>query len=116
MSRVPFFWIYCNCYHSVNQISSMMSLTMMGLNTGPLIHSLFHFALMELLVVLETLLVVLKITLVVSVVWGMVFLSQKEFSQSVTLFRWSYLYQKESSPKVVDSQKYFGAQNPDFLS
>ena len=41
---------------------------------------------------------------------------QQESSQLVTLFCWSCLYQKESSPKVVGSLKYFGAQNPDFPS
>ena len=63
---VYFCLIYCIWYHSMNQISSMTSLTMMGLTPGPLVRALFHFALLNLLVVLENL-------LVVSVTWGLAF-------------------------------------------
>ena len=75
---------------------------MMGLTPGPMVCALLLFALMNMLVVLETLLVVLAITLVVSVTWGLAFLSRQESSQLVTLFCWSCLYQKESIPKAVD--------------
>ena len=47
----------------------MMSLTMMGLDPGPLIRTIFHFDLMNTLVVLENLLVVF-------LVWGLAFWSQ----------------------------------------
>ena len=62
---VYFFGVFCNWYNLNNQISSMMSLTIIGMTTGPLVCEIFLFALMNLLVVLETLLVVLKNTLVV---------------------------------------------------
>ena len=100
--RVYFFWIYCNFYHSTNHILSMIILTMMGMDPGPLVRAFSLFALMNPLVVLT-------IMLVVSVAWGLEFLSRKESSQLVTVFRWSYLHQKESIPKAVDSYKYFGA-------
>ena len=44
-----------------------MSLTMMGLTPGPLLRALFLFSLMNLLVMLETPLVVLRNPLVVSI-------------------------------------------------
>ena len=50
-----------------NKIRSMMSLAMMGLTPGPLVRALFFFALMNLLVLLYTPLVVLKIPLAVFV-------------------------------------------------
>ena len=50
--------IYCNLYHSTNQISLMMSLTMMVLVPGPLVHALFLFVRMNPLVVLDNPLVV----------------------------------------------------------
>ena len=50
--RAHFSLIYWNCYHSTNYISSLMSLTMMGLDLGPLVRALFHFTLAILLVVL----------------------------------------------------------------
>ena len=76
---------------------------MMGLTLGPPVHALFLFTLMNPSVVLETPLVVLTNKLVVSMAWGMEFLSQQELIQLVMLFRWLCLYQKELSPKVVDS-------------
>ena len=66
--HVYLFWIYCSLYHRTNQICLMMSLTMMGLTPGPLVRALLIFALNNLLVVLETLLVLF-------VAWGPVFLS-----------------------------------------
>ena len=60
----------------------------MGLNPDPLLR-----------IILAVFLCILVIPLVVLVFWGLVF-----------------LYQKEPSPKVVDSSKYFGAQIPYFLS
>ena len=81
----------------------MMSLAMMGLTLGPMVRVVFLFTFMNPLVVLETPLVVLNILLVVSVVWGLKFLSWQESIQLVTLFHWPCLYQKESSPEVVES-------------
>ena len=46
---------------------------MMGLTPGPLVRVNFLFALMNPLIMLETLLVVLKNPLVVSVAWGVSF-------------------------------------------
>ena len=46
---------------------------MMGLTMAPLVRPLFLFALINLLVMLETPLVVMKNPLVVSVAWGLVF-------------------------------------------
>ena len=57
--------IYCNWYHSTNQIRSIVSLTIMGMTPGPLVRALFLFALMNPLVVLETPFVVLENMLVV---------------------------------------------------
>ena len=51
----------------------MMSLTIMGLTTVPLVRPLFLFALINPLVMLETPLVMMKNPLVVSVAWGLVF-------------------------------------------
>ena len=76
---------------------------MMGLTLVPPLHALFLFTLMNPSVVLETPLVVLTNKLVVSMAWGMEFLSQQELIQLVMFFRWSCLYQKELSTKVVDS-------------
>ena len=59
----------------MNQICSMMSLTIMGLILGPLVRALFLFTLMNQLVVLMTPLVVLVIPLVLVMVWGLSFLS-----------------------------------------
>ena len=84
----------------------MMSLKMMGLDPGLLVHALLLYAMINLLVVLEN-------PLVVFVAWGLDFFPQQESSQLVTFFHWSCLYQKESSPKVVDLYKYFAAQNLD---
>ena len=81
----------------------MMSLTMMVLTPGLLVRALFLFALMNPLVVLETPLVMLTNMLVMSVAWGLAVFFQQESIQLVTLFRWLCLYQKDSSPKVVDS-------------
>ena len=69
---------------------------MMGLTLGLLVRAVFLFALMNTLVVLEN-------PSVVSVAWGLSFPPQQELSQLVTLLCWSCSYQKESSPKVVDS-------------
>ena len=76
---------------------------MMGLTPGPLARALFLFALMNPLVALETPLVMLENTLVVSVAWVMSLIFWQESSKLVKLLRWSCSYQKESSPKVVDS-------------
>ena len=81
----------------------MMSLTMMVLTPGLLVRALFLFALMNPLVVLETPLVMLTNMLVMSVAWGLAVFFQQESIQLVTLCRWLCLYQKDSSPKVVDS-------------
>ena len=72
---ISFFWIYYNCYYLTNWISLIMSLTMIGLTLGLLLHAIFFFTLMNPLVLLETPLVVLRITLVVFVVFGLEFLS-----------------------------------------
>ena len=45
---VHFYLIYCTWYHSMNQIRSMTSLTMMGLIPGLLVRVLFLFALINL--------------------------------------------------------------------
>ena len=90
--RVYFFWIYCNFYHSTNQIRSIMSLNMMGLTPSPLVRVLFLFTLMNLLVVLDTPLVVLTNPLVVSVAWGLEFFFRQKSSQLVMLFCWSCSY------------------------
>ena len=62
---------------------------MMGLYLGTLIRALYLFAPMNLRVL--------------SVAYGLAFLSRQESSKLVTLFSWLCLYQKESSPKVVGS-------------
>ena len=62
---------------------------MMGLDPGPLVRALFHFALEK--------------PLVVSVSYALAFLFLLELSQLVTFFRWSCLHQEESIIKVVDS-------------
>ena len=59
---------------------------MMGLTPGPLVYALFLFALMNPLVVLETPLFTLAITLVVSVAWGLEFLSRQELFLLVFFF------------------------------
>ena len=59
---------------------------------------------------------VLMITLVVLVFAGLAFWHQQELSPNVVFLRLTCLYQYESSLKVVDSSKYFGAQIPYFLS
>ena len=51
----------------------MMSLTMIRLTLGLLVHVILLFTLMSPLVVLETPLAVLMIPLVMSVAWGMAF-------------------------------------------
>ena len=57
----------------------MMSLIMMGLNTGPLVRSLLHY--------------VLTIQLVVLVTWDLEFLFQQETSLNGTFLRLLCLYQ-----------------------
>ena len=52
---------------------------MMGLDTGPLVHALFHFDLVNPLVVLVNMLVMF-------VAWDMYFLFRLESIQLVTLF------------------------------
>ena len=74
----------------------------MVLNPVPMVHAIFHCA--------------LKILLVVLVAWGLEFLYQQELSPNVKLLRLSCSCQYESSVKVVNSSKCFGAQIPDFLS
>ena len=71
----------------------MMIMTMMGLTLGLLVRVLFLFSLMNLMVMLESPLVVLDNLLVMLVAWCLEFLSQQESSQVVTLFYWSCLYQ-----------------------
>ena len=66
--RVSFCLNGCNLYYPMNQIRSMMSLTMLGLTPVPLVRALFLFVMMNPLVVLTTL-------LVMSVAWGLEFLS-----------------------------------------
>ena len=89
---------------------------MMVLTPGLLVRALFLFALMNPLVVLETPLFTLAITLVVSVAWGLEFLSRQELFLLVIFLLWSCSCQKEWSPKAVDLKKYFCAQNPKFSS
>ena len=43
--RVYFYLIYQKFYHSTNYISLMMIMKMMGLDPGPLVRAIFHFAL-----------------------------------------------------------------------
>ena len=62
----------------------MMSLKMMGLTPGPLVHALFLLTLMNPWGVLESPLVVVEIPLVMFVSWGLVFWSQQELSQLLT--------------------------------
>ena len=71
----------------MNHVLSIMSLTMMGLNLGPLVRALLLFTLMIPLVVLETPLIVLENTLVMSVALGLMFLSRHESIKLVMLFR-----------------------------
>ena len=47
---------------------------------------------------------------------GLEFWHQQESSTKVIFLRWMCLYQQESSAKVVDSSKCFGAPIPYFLS
>ena len=82
---------------------------MMGLTPGPLVLLIFLFALKILLVLLVTPLVVFE-------AWFLAFLFQWELSQLVMLFCWLRSYQYDSSPKVVDSLKYFCAQSSHFPS
>ena len=81
----------------------MMSLMMMGLTPGTLVHAFLLFALMNLLVVLNTPLIVLTNILVMSVAWALEFCHQQESNQLMTFICWSRSYQKKSIPKVVDS-------------
>ena len=76
---------------------------MMGMTLVPLVRALSIFALKNPLVMSKTPLVTLKAQLVVFVAWGLEFLSRQESSQLLSLFCWLCLYQKESSPKAVDS-------------
>ena len=73
----------------------------MGLTPSPPVRAILHCVLM--------------IPLVVLVTWGLEFLYQQESSPNVT-FLLSCSHQCESSKKVVDSLKCFGAQIPDFTS
>ena len=66
--RVFYFRIFCNCYHTPNNIHLMTILTMIGLYPGPLVRAILIFALKIPLVLLTTPLVVLTIMLVVFVV------------------------------------------------
>ena len=75
---------------------------MMGLNPGPLVRVIFYC--------------VLKILLVVLVAWGLAFLYKQELGPNVTFLHFSCWYQYDSSPKVVDSSKCFGAQIINFPS
>ena len=103
--RVVLFFIFCICCHRTNQIRSMMSLMMMGLNPDPLVRTLFGIFIF-----------ILIIPLVVLVVWGQAFLHQQDSSPKVIFLSLTCLYQQDLSPKVVDSSEYFGAQIPYFLS
>ena len=89
--HVSFCLIYCNCFHSTNQIRSMMRLTIMGLTPSLMVCAIFFFDFINPLVVLNN-------TLVVSVVWGLEFLSRQESSQLMKFLRWSCLYQNELIP------------------
>ena len=62
--------IHWNFYHSTYNIFPIMSLTMIGLDPGLLVRTIFLFAMMNPLVVLVN-------PLVVFVAWGLVFLSQQ---------------------------------------
>ena len=93
--RFSFSLIYLNWCHSMNYISSV-SLTMMGLDSGPLVRSLFHFPLVNPLVVLVNF-------LLVSVAYALDILFRLESNHLVTFLCWSCLYQEESSPKLVHS-------------
>ena len=86
----------------------MMSMTMIGLTLGLLVHALFLFALMNLLVVLET-------PLVVSLEWNLAFfLTGIESIGDIVLL-------VVFVPKGVESKgsqliEIFWRQNPDFPS
>ena len=83
----------------------MMSLMNLGLTPDPLIHTLFALFIF-----------VFTTTLLVLGFWDLVFLHPQEVSITVIFLRLMCLYQHESSPKVVDSSKCFGAQIPYFIS
>ena len=85
----PFYCVLCffirySCCHQTDQICSMTSLTNLVLTPDTLVRTLF------------ALFCVLTSPLVMLVFWGLAF-----------------LHQQESSPKMVDSLNYFGAQSPD---
>ena len=101
--RIYYIYIYCNGYYSTNKIRLMMSLMMMGLTPGTLVHAFLLFASINLLVVLKTPLIVLTNILVMSVAWALEFCHQQESKQLMTLICWSRSYQKKSIPKVVES-------------
>ena len=64
--RIAFIFVRftVNLYHSMNQIRLVMILTMMSLTPGLLVRALFLFTLINLMVVLDTSLVVLDHLLV----------------------------------------------------
>ena len=72
----------------------MMNLTILGLDPGPLVHALFHFA-------LENPLAVMVNPLVLSVAYALFFLFQLESSQLVTFLRWLCLYKEEPFGKMI---------------
>ena len=101
---VSFYLINQNCFHSTNYFYSVMSLTMTGLDPGPMVPALFYFALVNRLVLLAN-------PLVMFVTQALMFWFRLETIQLVKLSRCFCSYSKESSTKVVTSQHYVGAQN-----
>ena len=85
---ILFYCVFCFyiCCRQTNHIRSMMSLTNLGLTLEPLARTIFA-------------LFIFVLTSLLLVFWGM-----------------KFLHQQDSSPKVVDSLYYFGAQIPDFHS
>ena len=76
-----------------------MIMKMLGLTPDPLVRTLFAFFIC-----------VLMITLVVLVVWVLVFCYQQESIPNIILLHLMCSYQYESNPKVFDSSKCFSTQ------
>ena len=70
--RVYFYLIFWNWCHLMNYIFLMISVTMMGMSTGTLVRAIYHFALINMLVVLAN-------VLVVFVSWGLAFFPNRNW-------------------------------------
>ena len=102
---IVYLLIICIFRHQTNHIRSMTILPVIVFTPYPLVHTLCAL-----------LICVLKISLVVLVVWSILFSHQQELSPRVIFMGYTCLYQQELSSKVVDPRKCFVAQIIYFLS